>query len=786
MLAAGVLTASLGVFAGQLTFEKAGQNDSGKNERSFTVRDSIEMSRFGRIDEEAVFSPDGRYFATVTSRGMLASNRVESTLWVFKSGAIRSYLQQRDSQLRVVPQIVARLSAIPRAIYPSSYEPVISNVIWTEDSRGLFLLGQNALGKHQVYQVGMDQRNPLGVTPPDQDVTQFDFAAGTLAYRVEEQVRPSQGLPINADARDITGLRLESILFPGMVTDLSEKKSGLWVRRNHKNEPVIEPHTKIPFPLWNYPPVLWNVLSLSPDGKSVVILHPVKEYPVSWEHYRPASPHLRIRSHDPEVLTEANPTRLTQYAIADLTSGQARAITDAPNGWALGYSDRNRAVWSRDGQNLLLTNTYLPPESASDSDGANRARPCAAAVANLTSGKIECLAYREERAIWDAAFGHSSEEVLLSFSGRDSPETYRPLSGSWRREDHASTRSRELPSECSGLRQNFGPLAVYAKQGLNEPPALWAADCDTGRQREIWDPNPQLASVNLGEASVLRWKDQSGCEWTGALVLPPNYAPGKRYPLVIQAYGFEPDEFLSDGEFTTAFAARPLAAAGMIVLAVTERAGDQGTSREADEQILGFESAIDQLSGDGLVDRNRVGIIGFSRTAYYVESALIKDPGQFAAATVADGVDESYLQYLLFSHTDDGFGEEAERIYGGPPFEKGLQIWVDKAPGFHIDRIRAPLRIEAIGPASVLAEWELYSCLRRRNKPVDLVYIPEGQHILQEPLDRMASQQGNVDWFRFWLKGDEDSDPSKTLQYSQWRRMRQQHLADQRGRYVSR
>ena len=776
---------SLCAFARQLPVETASQNDT-HAARYFTVGDSIGMSRFGRLDDEPVFSPDGKYVATVTSRGIIATDSIESTLWMFKTGAIRSYLQQGGSQSGVVPKIAARLSAVPKAPYSSSYEPIISNLVWTEDSRGLLFLAQNALGKHQLFRVGIDQKKPLPVTPPGQDVTQFDFAAGTLVYRVEEPVRPTEGAPVNSDARDITGLGLESILFPDGVADSSERQSSLWVNRNHKSRPVIDPNTERAFRLWNYPPVVWNVLSISPDGKSVVILHPVKAYPSSWKRYTPAYPHLRIRPQDPSMLADSNPARLTQYAVVDLTSGIVRPITQAPNGWALGYTDRNRAVWSSDAHALLLTNTYLPLRGSGDSSKLDHSWPCAAAYADLSSGMLECLAHRGERTIWDASFGHSSDEVSLWFSERDSPEIYRRVNGSWQREDHSSKQSVDLESECSASRRNpSGPLAIYVRQGLNDPPALWAADCVNARQRLIWNPNPQLASVNLGEVSVLRWKDEGGYEWTGALVMPPDYVSGKRYPLVIQAYGFEAGEFLSDGEFTTAFAARPLAAAGMIVLAVTERAGDQGTEQEADEQILGFRSAIEKLSGEGLIDRTRVGIIGFSRTSYYAESALIKYPDEFAAATVADGVDESYLQYLLFSRMEPGSATEAERIYGSPPYGKGLQVWVDRAPGFHIDQIRTPLRIEAIGPASVLSEWELYSCLRRQNKPVDLVYFPNGQHILQKPLDRMASQQGNVDWFRFWLKGEEDADPSKVLQYRGWRYMREQHLADERSRDVS-
>src|SRR5258707_14050144 len=49
----------------------------------FTVRDSIKMARFERTGGEPKFSRDKKYFAVVTSDGLLESNEIESTLWVF-------------------------------------------------------------------------------------------------------------------------------------------------------------------------------------------------------------------------------------------------------------------------------------------------------------------------------------------------------------------------------------------------------------------------------------------------------------------------------------------------------------------------------------------------------------------------------------------------------------------------------------------------------------------------------------------------------------------------------
>jgi hypothetical protein len=95
------------------------------------------------------------------------------------------------------------------------------------------------------------------------------------------------------------------------------------------------------------------------------------------------------------------------------------------------------------------------------------------------------------------------------------------------------------------------------------------------------------------------------------------------------------------------------------------------------------------------------------------------------------------------------------------------------APDFSLDKVRAPVRIEAIGKLSILQEWEIYASLRLHGQPVDFIYIPEGQHILQQPQQRYASQQGDVDWFRFWLQAFERPDPAAKGQYQRWQLLKQ-------------
>jgi hypothetical protein len=66
---------------------------------------------------------------------------------------------------------------------------------------------------------------------------------------------------------------------------------------------------------------------------------------------------------------------------------------------------------------------------------------------------------------------------------------------------------------------------------------------------------------------------------------------------------------------------------------------------------------------------------------------------------------------------------------------------------------------------------------------VDFIYFPKGNHILFSPLNRLGSQGGNVDWFRFWLQGLEDPDPKKAEQNKRWRNLRSQQEADLKAKH---
>jgi dipeptidyl aminopeptidase/acylaminoacyl peptidase len=187
-----------------------------------------------------------------------------------------------------------------------------------------------------------------------------------------------------------------------------------------------------------------------------------------------------------------------------------------------------------------------------------------------------------------------------------------------------------------------------------------------------------------------------------------------------------------------------------------------------------YEGAIDYLDHRGLIDRARVGIVGFSRSCWHVKYTLTHSHYRFAAVAISDGFDLGYFAYVSManrSYPDN----EMDQIAGAAPTGTGLDSWLEQSPGFNVDKVPnfTPQRIVASYPLDVLVEWEWFAMMKRLGKPVDMVVFLDGVHVLEKPLNRMISQGGTVDWFDFWLNGHEDADPTKAEQYRRWRELRE-------------
>ena len=125
------------------------------------------------------------------------------------------------------------------------------------------------------------------------------------------------------------------------------------------------------------------------------------------------------------------------------------------------------------------------------------------------------------------------------------------------------------------------------------------------------------------------------------------------------------------------------------------------------------------------------------------------------------------------SHRSAKVAQRTLELINGGTFWAAKKDWLERAPGFNLDRVEMPFLITASGPSAFISANEMYTGLQMLNKPVELIMFPEGAHQLMLPRERLASMDATVDWMTFWLRGRQDPDPAKAAQYARWAKLRE-------------
>ena len=730
-----------------------------QTKRPFTVADEIGLALFDDPNgppREVLFSPDGNYFVVKTERGRLDINRVEDSVYFYRTQDVRAFLDKPEASRPLPVWSFAR---------SDKDGGVVGDWRWLADSSGIAFLEPTENGTHRIVLADLQQKTVVPLTSEAEAVKAFDIRdrqhyVYTVADLAEQEKKKAE-----REAASVvgTGRSLFELILPDdpSTARIAPSSISLWAVIGSKRFEV----KKDGAPLASF-----GSFALSPAGNSLVTTLPVLEVPSAWETLYPPPPSTFSTNRIHFGHYDAKASHVHQYVRVDLQTGSVEPLTDAPLGDDSGWTAIGNPSWSSDGHEILLPNTFLKSKENAPS------RPCVA-VMDVSSGASTCVeilkAHKTETSVeegyhlvWGARFAGGTGHVMVAFISHED-HLYRTT------EYDRTDDSWQAVKELKGLfPTQLDDTEVSEKEGLNEPPVLVATNRQTSRI--VLDPNPQLKDIALGEATVYTWKDKEGREWKGGLYKPTDYRPGQRYPLVIQTHGFSEWEFRPSGVFPTAFAARALAAKGIMVLQTAK--GVAGAScptirpEEGPCDVAIFESAANQLVSDGLVDRERIGIIGFSRTCFSVMEMLTTSSFHLKAASITDGVMFDYFQYILLP---DHLSSEYDRVIGAPPFGDGLQLWLKRSPGFNIDKITTPLLVVGSGPDGLLFMWEPYAWLHYLKKPVDLMMLNSDEHVLTNPAVRLASQGSSVDWFRFWLQGYEDPDPTKTEQYTRWRELRE-------------
>lgn len=597
----------------------------------------------------------------------------------------------------------------------SSNRDAIKNVNWLEDNETVAFIGENPGEVPQVYTFNVSTKQLTRIT--DHSAAVVSYAISANGKEIFFAADPPQRRFIDTEEARRAGIVITTqSIYRILSGDCYSYRPSLAEGEELFLKAKEGPEKPLPTQ-----DLVWNdsLFSFSPDGRYVAFTAMVRDVPKSWAGYQDEQIHRSVMEKRPKGMA----SYLTRYELFDVERAETKPLLDVPNQGA-------RLEWKPDSRGVVIIKTLLPLDVADPKELEARKRDTYTVEVTLPNREVIKLSNEDL----------SKDRLVLS-----------------------------LPD-------------VVLKENMNLPPRIYVSDKKAKQKVLLLDLNPDFAGLTFGKVESITWKATDGHEVEGGLYLPPDFDSKKRYPLVIQTHGFHADKFWIDGPWSSAFAAQPLASGGIVVLQVggsTKR--DDGTyvstTQEGPRQLAAYEGAIDELDRRGLIDRNRVGIVGFSRTVFTVGYTLTHSKYHFSAATLVDGIDGGYFQYFAFSNSVPEFSREIDQLNGGPPFGDNLTSWLTSSAGFNLDKINTPLRLVALGPSSVLELWEWFAGLWRLEKPVDFIYLPDAPHLIVKPWERMVAQQGLVDWFSFWLQGEESSDPASQDQYFRWREMRKKYLA---------
>jgi dipeptidyl aminopeptidase/acylaminoacyl peptidase len=706
------------------------------NARPATVADSIEMTQIGVANTlsgiPVSFSPDRKKFVVITHRGNLERNANDYSLRVFNSS---------DAFRSPKSQVLLTLSS-------QSNSPAISNVRWVNDRTILFLANMPGQSQ-QICSFDPLTRKMTRITQHSTDILAFDATSDTrlIAYLARPPVAKLFDQASRASGLVVSDQRMADLIIGHTPDDASLFLSPpqLFLKRDGQTDTRVIFHNREVL----YP---WFGVSISPDGQRAVVLSDTALYggPEHWKEYETSQQDSFI-----------------SYLVVDAETGVASRLIDAP-----AYS--GNIVWL-DGKSAIVDATYLPLNVDDRSERELRRSNTWTVEVDIANGAIRKVAqgnYLTMRldAKKSIVFLKPLNEATAGLDRLDDQSfAYRKDGGNWERLDANVTRAASFSSE----------FEVQEEQNINTPPQLVAVSLKDRHRSVLMDLNPQFRNIRFGHVEDVSWT--GGDEtYTGGLYLPPDYIKGRRYPVVVQTHGWS-QRFDIDGMSTAGFAAQPLAGSGFVVAQVPTAKGDS-TPREGPQNMEMFETLIDELDRRGLIDRGRVGLLGHSRTGYAVWYMLAFSQYPIAAAAVIEGSDMGYFEYAAELNQSADMRGMYEGQNGAPAFGEGLQKWLSKAPGFNLDKIHTPVRQLGAGPYSIVYNWESYVGLKRLNKPVELILLPDAVHHPVKPLERITAQQGDVDWFRFWLQGYEDHDHTKSAQYRRWEHLCDMQRTEKHGR----
>ncbi|MEO6327655.1 MAG: S9 family peptidase [Ginsengibacter sp.] len=312
----------------------------------------------------------------------------------------------------------------------------------------------------------------------------------------------------------------------------------------------------------------------------------------------------------------------------------------------------------------------------------------------------------------------------------------------------------------SDITGDLGSKIIAARTDMSHAPEIFAIDKSTGGMLQLSHVNDNLYNtIDTSKAERRFIKTSDGKQMPTWIIYPPGFDPNKKYPTLLFCLG-GPQGTTPFYSFRWNF--QLMAAQGYIVVAPDRRGvfgngtkWSQDVSKDWAGQVMkDYLSAIDEISKEKFVDKNRLGCTGASYGGYSVYMLEALHEGRFKTFIAHDGVFDlrsmsGTTEELWFTNWDlGGYYWDKKNAAAQKSFDKF-------SPSNFADKWNTPIMIIQGGKdyrVPIEQGLQAFQVAQLKGIKSRLLYLPDENHWVLNAQNAMVWQHEFFKWLDETLK----------------------------------